>query len=158
MSKGSEQVAVVTHGPWLGRDGFVAETAVRFDRVQASISRLEREVEKAQCAVEEMAEEVRLMHRFESFEHSMRNSRDNKIKELEQGLKVLKARFDAIEGKKSTFVGLTYKTFESIDKKLAELSALRARVVKSDRNMRLCAIAFGAAFVLVGAAAGYHLI
>lgn len=141
-----------------GRDGFVAETAVRFDRVQASIARLEREAEKAQRAVEELAEDVRLMHRFESFEQRVRNSRDNKIKEMDQSFKALKARLDAIEGKKNTFVGLTYKTFESIDKKLAELSALQARVVKSDRNMRLCAVAFGAAFVFAGAAAGYHLI
>jgi len=158
MSKGREQVAVVTHGPWLGRDGFVAETAVRFDRVQASIARLEREAEKAQRVVEELAEEVRLMHRFESFEQSMRNSRDNKIKEMEQGFQDLKARLEAIQGKRSTFVGLTYKTFESIDKKLAELSGLQARVEKSDRNLRRCAILFGAAFVFAGAAAGYYLI
>lgn len=158
MSKGSEQVPVVTHGPWLGRDDFVAETAVRFDRVQASIARLERKAQKAQQAVEELAEDVRLMHRFESFEQSVRNSRDNKIKEMEQGLKALKARLDAIEGKKSTFVGLTYKTFESIDKKLSELSALEAQLVRSQRYLRLCAAAFSLGLIFAGAATGYYLV
>jgi len=47
MSKGGDQVAVVTHGPWLGRDGFVAETAVRLDKVEGAIAHLEREAEKA---------------------------------------------------------------------------------------------------------------
>ena len=158
MSEVGEKVAVVTQGPWLGRDGFVAETAVRFDRVQASIARLEREAEKAQQVVEELAEDVRLMHRFESFEHSKRNSRDNKLQEMEQTLKAVKARLDAIEGKRSTFVGLTHKTFESIDRKLEELSALQAHVAKSDRYQRLCAIAFVATFMFAGAVVAYHFI
>ena len=157
MSKGNEQVAVVTQGPWLGRDGFIAETAVRFDRAEAATSRLEREAEKAQRVLEELAEEVHLMQRFESFEHSLRNSRDTKIKEMEQGFQDLRARLDVIQGKKSTFVGLNYKTFETIDKKLAELSALQVRVEKSERNMRRCVVLFGAVFVVAVVAVGSHL-
>ncbi len=159
MSKGIEQVAVVTQGPpWLGRDGFVAETAVRFDRSEAAISRLEREAEKAQRVLEELAEEVHRLHRFESFEQSLRNSRDYKIKAMEQGFQDLKARLDVIQGKKSKFVGLNYKTFETIDKKLAELSALQVQVEKSDRNLRRCAVLFGAAFVVAVVAVGFHLL
>ena len=155
MSKGAEQVAVVTHGPWLGRDGFVAETAVRLDRVEGAIALLEREAEKAQRSADELAEEVARVRRFESFEESLRNSRDYKFTESQKVFRDLKARLDAIEGKKSTFVGLTYKSFESIDKKLAELSALQARVEKSNRYMRLRAVLFCAAFVFAGAA--YYL-
>lgn len=157
MSKGGEQVAVVTHGPWLGRDGFVAETAVRLDRVEGAIARLEREAEKARRSADELAEEVARVRRFESFEESLRNSRDYKFKESQKAFRDLKARLDVIEGKKSTFVGLTYKSFESIDKKLAELSALQARVEKSNRYMRRCAVLFCAAFVFAGAAAAYYL-
>ncbi len=157
MSKVGEQVAVVTHGPWLGRDGFVAETAVRLNRVEGAIARLEREAEKAQRSADELAEEVARVRRFESFEESLRNSRDYKFTESQKVFRDLKARLDAIEGTKSTFVGLTYKSFESIDKKLAELSALQARVEKSNRYMRLCAVLFCAAFVFAGAAAAHYL-
>lgn len=158
MSKGGEQVAVVTHGPWLGRDGFVAETAVRLDKVEGAIARLEREAEKAQRAADELAEEVARVRRFESFEESLRNSRDYKFKESQKAFRDLKARLDSIEGTKSTFVGLTYKSFGSIDKKLAELSTLQARVEKSNRNMRFCAVLFCAALVSAGAVAAYYLI
>ena len=157
MSKVGEQVAVVTHGPWLGRDGFVAETAVRLNRVEGAIARLEREAEKAQRRADELAEEVARVRRFESFEESLRNSRVYKFKDSQKAFRDLKARLDAIEGTKSTFVGLTYKSFESIDKKLAELSALQARVEKSNRYMRLCAVLFCAAFVFAGAAAAHYL-
>ena len=157
MSKGGDQVAVVTHGPWLGRDGFVAETAVRLDKVEGAIAHLEREAEKAQRAASELAEEVARVHRFESFEESLRNSREYKFKESQKAFRDLKARLDAIEGKKSTFVGLTYKSFEAIDKKLTELSALEAHVAKSNRNTRLCAVFFCVAFILAGATAAYHL-
>lgn len=158
MSEVSEKVAVVTQGPWLGRDGFVAETAVRFDRSEAAISRLEREAEKAQHVLEELAEEVHRLHRFESFEQSLRNSRNYKIKEMELGFQDLKARLDVIQGKKSKYAGLNYKTFETIDKKLAELSTLQVQVEKSDRNLRRCAVLFCAAFVVAVVAVGFHLL
>ncbi len=127
---------MVTQGPWLGRDGFVAETAVQFDRVQASIARLERELEKSRQTIAEMAEEASRARRQQSFEDTLKNSRDYKLTDLQRGIRDLKARLDAIEGEKSTFVGLTYKSFESIDNKLAELTALQTLVDRSDRNLR----------------------
>ena len=127
---------MVTQGPWLGRDGFVAETAVQFDRVQASIARLERELEKSRQTIAEMAEEASRARRQQSFEDTLKNSRDYKLTDLQRGFRDLKARLDAIEGEKSTFVGLTYKSFESIDNKLAELTALQTLVDRSDRNLR----------------------
>ena len=131
-----DRVAVVTQGPWLGRDGFVAETAVQFDRVQASIARLERELEKSRQIIAEVAEEASRARRQQSFEDTLKNSRDYKLTDLQRGIRDLKARLDAIEGEKSTFVGLTYKSFESIDNKLAELTALQTLVDRSDRNLR----------------------
>ncbi|HYM66736.1 MAG TPA: hypothetical protein VEW68_05555, partial [Patescibacteria group bacterium] len=105
----------MAQGPWLGRDGFVAETAVQFDRVQASIARLERELEKSRQLIAEMAEEAGRTRRFQSFEDTLKNSRDYKLGDLQRGLRDLKVRLDAIEGERSTFAGLTYKSFEAID-------------------------------------------
>jgi hypothetical protein len=143
---------VVTQGPWLGRDGFVAETAVQFDRVNAVIARLEREAEKARQTIAEMAEEANRTRRFQSFEETLKNSRDNKITDMQRGFRDLRSRLDAIEGGKSAFAGLTYKSFEAIDKKLAELSALQALCAKSEENLRRNAmlVAAAAALALVG--------
>ena len=79
-----DRVAVVTQGPWLGRDGFVAETAVRFDRLQASIARLERELEKSRQTLAEMAEEAGRARRLQSFEDTLKNSRDYKLSDLQR--------------------------------------------------------------------------
>ena len=131
-----DRVAVVTQGPWLGRDGFVAETAVQFDRLQASIARLERELEKSRQTLAEMAEEAGRARRLQSFEDTLKNSRDYKLSDLQRGVRDLKARLDAIEGEKSTFVGLTYKSFEAIDKKLSDLGAMQALVERAEKNVR----------------------
>lgn len=139
---------MVTQGPWLGRDGFVAETAVQFDRVNASIARLEREAEKARQTIAEMAEESNRTRRFQAFEETLKNSRDIKITELQRGVRDLKARLDAIEGDRSTFSGLTYKSLAPIDAKLAELSALQLRFEKAEQSLRRNAMLASVAGVL----------
>jgi len=153
-----ERVAVVAQGPWLGRDGFVAETAVQFDRVQASIARLERELEKTRQSLAEMAEEAGRERRFQSFEDTLKNARDNKLANLQRGVHDLKGRLDAIEGERSTFVGLTYKSFEAIDKKLSELSAMQALIERAEKNVQRSTVLFAAVAVVAIAALAAHLL
>jgi len=129
---------------------------VQLDKIQASIGLLDRETKKTQRAVAELTEEVDHTRRFETFEESLRNSRDYKLKEIQRVVLDLKSRLDAIEGKKSTFVCLTYKTFESINKKLAELSALQVQVETSSRNVRRCCALFGAVLVFAIALFASH--
>jgi len=152
-----ERVAVVAQGPWLGRDGFVAETAVQFDRVNGSIARLERELEKSRQIIAEMADEANRTRRFQSFEETLKNSRDYKITDLQRGFKDVKSRLDAVEGDKSTFIGLTYKSFAPIDRKLAELSALQAQVENAEAAARRNATLFFAALGLAAIALVTHL-
>ena len=153
-----DRVAVVTQGPWLGRDGFVAETAVQFDRVQASIARLERELEKTRQSLAEMAEDAGRTRRFQSFEDSLKNARDYKLGNLQRGAHDLKARLDAIEGEKSTFVGLTYKSFEAIDKKLSELSAMQELIERAEKNVRRSTMLFIAVAAVALTALAAHLL
>jgi chromosome segregation ATPase len=149
---------VVAQGPWLGRDGFVAETAVQFDRVNASIARLEREAEKARQTIADMAEETNRARRFQAFEETLKNSREYKLTDLQRGLRDLKGRLDAIEGEKSTFVGLSYKSFEAIDKKLCELASLQAQLERSEQAVRRNAILVGAAALVAVVVIGAQLI
>jgi hypothetical protein len=152
-----ERVAVVAQGPWLGRDGFVAETAVQFDRVNGSIARLERELEKSRQVIAEMTEEANRTRRFQAFDETLKNSRDYKITDLQRGFKDVKSRLDAIEGDKSTFLGLTYKSFAPIDRKLAELGALQAQIEKAEAAARRNATLFFAALGLAAMAILTHL-
>jgi hypothetical protein len=131
-----DKVAVVTQGPWLGRDGFVAETAVQFDRVHAAIAKLERELEKSRQTIAEMVEEASRSRRFQTFEETIKNSRDCKIADLQRAVRDLKGRLDAIEGERSTFAGLTYKSFESIDRKLGELASRETQAEQTERTVR----------------------
>ena len=140
-----DRVAVVAQGPWLGRDGFVAETAVQFDRVQASIARLERE-------------EAGRTRRFQSFEDTLKNSRDYKLGDLQRGLRDLKVRLDAIEGERSTFAGLTYKSFEAIDKKLTELNAMQGLVARAETSVRRSTMLLIAVAALALAAIAAHIL
>jgi hypothetical protein len=153
-----DRVAVVAQGPWLGRDGFVAETAVQFDRVQASIARLERELEKSRQLIAEMAEEAGRTRRFQSFEDTLKNSRDYKLGDLQRGLRDLKVRLDAIEGERSTFAGLTYKSFEAIDKKLTELNAMQGLVARAETSVRRSTMLFIAVAAIAVAAIAAHIL
>lgn len=153
-----DRVAVVAQGPWLGRDGFVAETAVQFDRVQASIARLERELEKSRQLIAEMAEEAGRTRRFQSFEDTLKNSRDYKLGDLQRGLRDLKVRLDAIEGERSTFAGLTYKSFEAIDKKLTELNAMQGLVARAETSVRRSTMLLIAVAALALAAIAAHIL
>ena len=60
------------------------------------------------------------------------------------GEEILKG-LDAIEGEKSSFVGLTYKSFSDVDKKLAELADLQLMVERAQANARRFALLFGVA-------------
>lgn len=145
-----EQVAVVAKGPWLGRDGFVAETAVQFDRVNSMIARLERELEKSRKTISEMAEEANRVRRFEAFEETLKNSRDYKITDLQRGVRDLKTRLDAIEGDRTTFVGLAHKSFPVIDKKLTEFTTLQEQIDKSQRSaQRNATLMYGALAIAI---------
>ncbi len=128
----SERVVAVApriaSGKWVGKEGFVAEAAVQFERIGGTIARLERELEKSRESIAEMAEEANRNKRFQAFEMSLENSRDYKITDLQRTCKDLKSRLDAIEGDRSKFAGLTYKSFEPVDRKLAELSGLGAHI------------------------------
>ena len=136
----SDRVVTVSpsgaNGKWIGRHGFVAEAAVQFDRINGTIARLERELEKSRATVAEMAEEANRNRRFQSFDETLKNSRDYKITELQRCCKDIKSRLDTIEGDKTTFLGLRYKSFEPIDRKLAELGLLQMQVERAESAAR----------------------
>ncbi|KAB2939412.1 hypothetical protein [Hyphomicrobium sp.] len=145
-------------GKWVGRDGFVAEAAVQLDRITANIARLERELERSKATVVEMAEEANRTRRFQAFEETLKNSRDYKITDLQRCCKDLKARLDAIEGDRSTFAGLTYRSFEPVNRKLAELSTLQMDIERAEFAARRNEVLFFGALAVAAMALASHFI
>ena len=125
-------IAVAPSGKWVGKEGFVAEAAVQFERIGGTIARLERELEKSRQTIAELAEEASRNKRFQAFEVSLENSRDYKLTDVQRCCKDLKARLDAIEGDRSKFANLTYKSFAPVDRRLAELGKLETQIERAE--------------------------
>ena len=150
MLGANEQGSIVTSGPWTARDGFIADTAIRLDRLQAKIDRLEAQGEGYRRQVAALTEDGQQATRFQAFEESLRNSREYKIDELLRSVKELKGRLDAIEGPRSAYGVLTYKTFEAIDLKLSELHGFQVRMRALERSVRVNAVLFCASLGVLG--------
>lgn len=151
MLQGERVIAVAPlskGGKWVNKDSFVAEAAVQFERIGGTIARLERELEKSRQTIAEMSEEANRNKRFQAFEVSLENSRDYKITDLQRSCKDLKTRLDSIEGDRSKFASLTYKSFAPVDRKLAELSSLQAQVEKAEFAARRNEMLFFGALVI----------
>jgi hypothetical protein len=118
---------VVTAGPWIARDSYVAETAVLLDRLAAKIERLERREEALHAKVSDLFEHAQQSGRLQSLAESLRNSKDYKLDETARLMKELRARVDAIEGPRSDYALLTHRSFVAIDRKFAEFSAALAK-------------------------------
>ncbi len=118
---------VVTAGPWIARDSYVAETAVAIDRLTAKIERLERREEVLKAQVAELIEHAQQASRLQALAESLKNSRDFKVDEMVRMIKDLRARLDAVEGPRGEYGGITHKNLAAMDRKLAELSTSTGR-------------------------------
>jgi hypothetical protein len=104
-----------------------------------------------------MAEEAGRARRLQSFEDSLKNERENKLSNLQRGIHDLRARLDLIEGDKSTYLGLTYRSFEAIDRKLTELTAAKDLVERAEKNVRRSTLLMAAVSVVALASLASHL-
>ena len=152
MLNPDEQGKVVPMAPWVARDGFVAETAIRLDKLQALIDKFSAEFCKSRDALEQTRQDLRQLQRERSFEESLRNSREMKLDEITRTVRDLKDRLNAIEGTPAAFGGLTYKNFQSVDVKLQELSLANDRMTRLGRTI-VWAAAVTSTSVIVFAAA-----
>ena len=130
----------------------MAEAAVQFDRINGMMARLERELDKSRQAIADMAEEANRTRRFQAFEETLKNSHDYKITELQRCCKDIKSRLNTIEGDKTTFLGLPFKSFEPINRKLAELGALQMQVERAENAARRNEVLFFGALAVAAIA------
>ncbi|KWT67386.1 hypothetical protein APY04_1951 [Hyphomicrobium sulfonivorans] len=139
-------------GKWIAHEGFVAEAAVQFDRINGTVARLERELEKARATIAEMTEEVHRSHRLAAFDQSLENSRNYKISELQRSGRDLKTRVERMEGDRKAYSNVTYKSFVDMDRKLAELGGLKLHIDRIEHAARRNEALFLGALALAAAA------
>jgi hypothetical protein len=118
---------VITAGPWMARDSYVAETAVLLDRLAAKIERLERREDALNAKVADLFEHTQQSGRLQALAESLRNSRDYKLDETIRLMKELRGRIDVIEGPRSDYATLTHRSFVAIDRKFVELETAHGR-------------------------------
>jgi len=149
---GREQSGVVTQGPWMARDGYVAETSIKLDRLQSQVERLEHQGEIMKRHVSELMDNAHQAARFHSFAESLRNAREYKLDQVQRCLKDVKGRVEQIEGPRTAIANLTYKDLESVDRKLVALDGIEARVHAAERSARLAILLFAGSIAILAAA------
>lgn len=151
MLQSNEQSSVVTAGPWTTRDGYVAETSIKLDRLQAKLDRLEHQNDGMKQDVAVLVEKAQQASRFQAFEENLRNSREYKLDELVRSVRDLRARIEQLEGPRTKFAGLTYRSLDVVDKKLNDLNALQMKLESLERFVKYGKIAFLSLLVAMAA-------
>lgn len=137
MLSSAEQDTSVLQLPRLSREGFVAETAIRLDRLQATVQRLEKEAEGNRKTLGELSEASDQIKRFRAFEETMRNAREYKIDDLVRCVRELKSRVTQVEGDRTKLPALRYNSIERVDAKLSELAVLQGELKASEFRVRM---------------------
>lgn len=158
MLQVNDQGGVVTAGPWTARDGYVAETSIKLDRLQAKIDRLEGQSEAVKTDVAGLLDAAQQTKRLQAFEENLRNSREYKLDELLRSVRDVKARLDQVEGPRTKFAGLTYKSFDVVDKKLNDLTALQSELESLKKFVKYGKLAFMSLLVAMAATTVVQLI
>lgn len=148
MLNPSETSGNVINLPRTG-DGFIAETAIKLDRLQAMVTSLDSETRESKKALSELSEIADRARRTQAFEETLRNSREYKIDEMVRCCRELKSRLDFIEGKRPVFTSLPHNTFEAVNAKLVELTKLQAGLAASEKRVRTNGVLFCAALFLL---------
>lgn len=135
------------------RDGFVAETALKIDQLQASLRLLTRDVGQLSGKVAELQETSAQEDRSYAYQQTEKRARDAKLDEMVRGFRDLKARLDRIETRSGGDYH-AYNSFEAVSRKLAEIERAQETLKPSGRGdmIRACllAVAMLAAAAIIG--------
>jgi hypothetical protein len=131
----------------IARDSFVAEMAIKIDRLHTEIRALAREIELAKSAIVELKADADRNDRFCSFQEREQRARTAKVEDALRLYDDLKARLDALQGKKTGDYH-SYNDFAAVSKKLTELASNQREFRSVDTKLKLSAGFFCASVLL----------
>jgi hypothetical protein len=138
------------------RDGFVAETALKMDQLQASIRILTRDFGRLSDKVAELQETAAREDRGYAYQQAEKRSRDTKLEEMVRSFRDLKARLDRMEARSGGNYH-AYNSFEAVSRKLAEIERAQEQAKPSRRGDTLRACLLAGAVIAAAAIIGISL-
>ena len=106
------------------REGFIAETAVKLDQLQANHRVLAREIAELADRVAKIEEVAGHDHRLHAFEQSQQRAKAETVAEVVRACRDLKTRLDRIEARSDGDFH-AYNSFAAVSRKLSELERPR---------------------------------
>lgn len=142
-----ERLPVGTGTTLIGRDPYVAELSMKLDRFQADLKALRRDLDLAKGDMAELREETERSTRLHSFQEKEQRARALKLEEMQRRLSEVKGRLDHFTSFGSgDFVA--FNSFESVSRKLTELSSMERTFKEMEKKLKLSAGLFCGSLLL----------
>jgi hypothetical protein len=139
------------------RDSFIAETAIKIDRLQETDRQLVSDVGELVVKVATLQETGALEDRWYGFHQSEKRSSESKLDEMARSCRDLKARLDRIETRTGGSYH-AYNSFEAVSHKLAELEHLREEAKRIGRDAAFRAWLFCGTLLAAAAIVGLSIV
>jgi hypothetical protein len=139
------------------RDSFIAETAIKIDRLQETDRQLVSDVGELVIKVAALQEACALEDRWYGFHQAEKRSSESKLDEMARCCRDLKARLDRIEARTGGSYH-AYNTFEAVSHKLAELERSREEAQRIGRNAAFRAWLFCGTLLAAAAIVGLSIL
>jgi len=143
--------------PMMARDGFVADTALKLEQLQAALRLLTRDVGQLAGKVAELHEAATQENRWYAYQQGEKRSRDGKLDEMVRSFRDLKARLDRMEARSGGDYH-AYNSFEAVSRKLGEIERARQEMKGGRRGDTLRACLLAGAMVTAAAIIGLSLV
>lgn len=107
----------------LPRDAFVAETAIKLDRMLGEMKSIDRDLQLVKSDLAQVRADLSQNQRFSEFLERDHKLRATKLDELGRRFDYLTARLDAVDGR-SNGDFQSFRTFEAVSRRLTELGSI----------------------------------
>jgi hypothetical protein len=139
------------------RDSFIAETAIKLDRLQETDRLLVSDVGELVVKVAALQEACALEDRWYGFHQAEKRSSESKLDEMARSCRDLKARLDRIEARSGGSYH-AYNSFEAVSHKLAELEHSKDEAKRIGRKAAFRAWLFCGTLLAAAAIVGLSIV
>ena len=131
----------------IARDAFVADMVIKVDQLRVEIKALARNLESQKESLVELREDTERNYRFSKFQEDEQRAGTSKVDDMTRRYRELKTRLDKIDGQGGGNYH-AYSNFESVSRRLTDLSSLQREFKAVERKLKLSAGFFCGSVVL----------